>query len=207
MLVTDRHRCRPPGLLSAIAAAVAAGVDAVQVREKDLMADELYDLCLAVRMMTRGKCLMLVNERLDVALAVGADGVHLPERGLPIAALRPVTPAGFLLGRSVHSAEGASTAASAGASYVQLGTIFSTASKPGLQPAGPELVQAAVSTTKVPCLAVGGIDAGNAASVLAAGASGIAVVSAILQAPDIPLAVRLLRDSMRNEPLPRLPSN
>ncbi len=193
MLITDRQRRRPLPLLQAVDAAVAAGVDAVQLREKDLSARELYALAVELRRMTAGRCLLIVNSRMDVALAARADGVHLPEDGLPVRAVAALAPPGFLVGRSVHSVKDASAAANAGASYVQLGTIFETESKPGQAPAGLDLVRHATASLSVPCIAVGGIDAGNAAEVIAAGAQGVAVVGAILQAAVVGAAVAGLR--------------
>jgi thiamine-phosphate pyrophosphorylase len=193
MLVTDRHRCGPHPLIEAIDLAVAAGVDALQLREKDLEAGELYELALVCRRITAGRCAFVVNGRVDVALATGADGVHLPERGLPIEAVHRIAPAGFLVGRSVHSVSGALEAETQGAGYVQLGTIFDTDSKPGLESAGVELVRKTANAIHIPCLAVGGIDAQNAGTVLAAGAQGVAVVSAILGAEDVTGAVHSIR--------------
>lgn len=195
MLVTDRHRCRPAGLLPTVSEAVDAGLDAVQLREKDLETDDLYRLALELRRLTSGRCVFVVNGRLDVALAAGADGVHLPERGLPVQVVRRLCPPDFLVGRSVHSVEAAQEAERDGASYVELGTIYETASKPGLRPAGLDLVHSATANLRVPCLAIGGVDARNASDVLRAGASGVAVVSAILQAEDVGSAVRALRET------------
>jgi len=196
MLVTDRTRCGPQGLRAAVATAIDAGVDAVQLREKDLPVQDLYQLALLFRAMTRDRCALLVNDRLDVALAVKADGVHLPESGLPLAVAIRAAPPEFIVGRSVHGAEAAAIAQAEGASYVELGTIFETASKPGLAPAGLDLVRSATANLTVPCIAIGGIDAGNAGAVLAAGASGIAVVSAIQQAADVADAVGALRQAL-----------
>lgn len=196
MLVTDRHRCGPYPLLEAVEAAVAAGIDAVQLREKDLESDALYRLALEMRRLIRGRCLLIVNSRLDVALAVEADGVHLPENGLPVEVALRLAPTGFLIGRSVHSINGAWQAESTGASYIQLGTIFETASKPGQEPSGLQLVRSATAGLRIPCLAVGGIDAENAASVITAGAQGVAIVSAILQAQDVAAAVAGIRAAM-----------
>src|SRR6266516_4147846 len=101
MLITDRRRCDRLGLIEAVRLAVEGGVDAVQVREKDLDPDELYRLTLELRGIARGHCLLIINGRLDVALATAADGVHLPERGLPVEAALRLRPHGFLIGRSV----------------------------------------------------------------------------------------------------------
>ena len=195
MVITDRHRSRLP-LIQAIDQAVGAGVDAIQLREKDLDAAELYRLGLRLREITKGRCLLLVNDRLDIALAVEADGIHLPERGLPIESARRLTANGFLIGRSVHSTIAAQQAEATGADYVELGTIFATASKPGAPPAGVGVVQAATGVLRIPCLAIGGIDSSNTCDVVRAGASGVAVVGSILGARDIPTAVKELRETL-----------
>lgn len=198
MVITDRHRCRMP-LIQAIHQAVEAGVDAVQLREKDLDATELYQLGLRLREITKGRCLLLVNDRIDVALAVAADGIHLPERGLPIESARRLTPVGFLIGRSVHSTIAAQQAEASGADYVELGTIFPTASKPGAPPAGVSAIRAATGVLRIPCLAIGGIDSSNSCDALRAGASGVAVVGGILGAPDIRTAVQELRETLERD--------
>jgi thiamine-phosphate pyrophosphorylase len=196
MLVTDRHRCSPHPLMEAIELAVAAGIDALQLREKDLEAEQLYDLAVECRRITAGHCIFLVNGRLDIAQAAGADGVHLPEHGLPVQGARRLSGPGFLIGRSVHSASAAVEAEAAGADYVELGTIFATDSKPGLEPSGLGLVRETATRLSIPGLAVGGVDARNAPAVIASGASGIAVVSAILQAGNVGQAVANLRQSL-----------
>lgn len=186
-----------------MATAVASGVDAVHLREPDLPAGALYDLALTLRAVTRGSALLLVHDRLDVALAAGADGVQLGERGLPVAAARQVAGDRLLIGRSVHSAAGAAQAAAEGADLVLVGTIFASASHPDHSPGGVELIRAARSACTLPLIAIGGIDATNAAHALAAGADGVAVIRAILGAPAIAAAVveltRALGRSVREE--------
>lgn len=179
-----------------MAAAVAHGVDAVHLREPDLPAGELYELAAALRAVTRGRAMLIVHDRVDVALAVEADGVQLPERGLPVEAARRVAGTRLLLGRSVHSAEGAAQAAQDGADFVLLGTIFASASHPGHPPGGLDLVRAARAVCPLPLIGIGGIDATNAMHVLAAGADGVAVIRAILGADDIAAAARALRRAL-----------
>ncbi|MGI8553008.1 MAG: thiamine phosphate synthase [Dehalococcoidia bacterium] len=195
MLITDRARSRFP-IEEAVRRAVAAGVDAVQLREKAMEDGPLYQLATKLRRLTGGHCPLIVNGRLDIALAAGADGVHLPECGLPLEAARRLAPPGFLIGRSVHSTAAARAAEAEGAGYVQLGTIFATESKLGKEPDGLALVRNATSKLAIPCLAVGGITAANAHSVIAAGAQGVAVIGAILQQEEIETAVRLLRQAV-----------
>lgn len=196
-LVTDRARCRNRPLEEIVSQAVDGGVNLVQLREKDLAGGELYELALRLREVVRGRALLIVNERVDVALACGADGVHLPERGLPAAVVRPLVGEGLLIGRSVHSAEGAAEAEREGADFVQVGTIFATGSKPGVESAGLGLVSAARSALTLPVIAIGGIDAHNAAGVMKTGADGVAVISALMDAEDPAAAARELWDAVR----------
>ncbi|HLB29217.1 MAG TPA: thiamine phosphate synthase [Dehalococcoidia bacterium] len=203
MLVTDRRACKGRSLVNLVAAAVAGGVDAVQLREKDLPSGELWELAHKLRTVTRKRAILLINDRLDVALAVGADGVHLPEDGLPEVAARKLGGPDLLIGRSVHSVERARQAAQGGADYLVVGPIFPTASHPGIAPAGPDLLTEIRQAVSVGAhgdapllLAIGGISRDNVAQVVAAGARGCAVISAILGAPDPRRAARELKGAM-----------
>ncbi len=173
--------------------AVEGGVNVVQLREKDLTAYNLYELAAPLHAALRGRALLLVNGRIDVALAVGADGVHFPERGLPAKQACDMAKDVCIIGRSVHAPEVAVAAEADGADYVQVGTIYETGSKPGVEPAGLDLVTAVRDAVGIPVVAVGGIDATNAADVIAAGADGVAVIGAIMDAGDPAGAARELR--------------
>jgi thiamine-phosphate pyrophosphorylase len=181
-LVTDRRLVPEP--VAAVKAAVAGGVNLVQVREKDLSAGELLALVRRLRVEVGGRAKLVVNDRVDVALAAGADGVHLPEAGLPVAEARRLLGPGPLLGASVHSVRAAVAAERAGADYLIAGPIYPTRSHPGAPAAGPELVRQVRASTRLPVLAIGGITAANAAEARMAGADGLAVISAILAAVD-----------------------
>ncbi|MSQ33636.1 MAG: thiamine phosphate synthase [Dehalococcoidia bacterium] len=196
-LVTDRH-LRPQGdLVERVAMAVDGGVGMVELRERDLPAGELLALALRLREVTAGRALLVVNDRADVARACAADGVHLPEAGLTVAAARQIMGPGMLVGRSVHSAAGAREAAEAGADYLIVGTIFPSPSKPGVPPAGVALLEAVAAQVELPFLAIGGVTAQNAASVIVAGAWGAAVISAILASPAPGVAARELLRELR----------
>ena len=190
-LVTDRRRLSPSAgeeearacLLRQIAWAVAAGVDAVQVRERELEAAQLASLVTAAVALTRGTATrVIVNDRLDVAVACGADGVHLGGHSVPVGAARAIAPAGFLIGRSVHSLDEWRVHA-AGADYLIAGTVWPTESKPGqrtfLGPAGLAEIAAAAG---VPVLAVGGVTVERTAAVAASGAAGVAAVGLFMGA-------------------------
>lgn len=196
MLVTDRRLCWERSLLELVATAVDGGVSAVQLREKDLPAGEIWKLAGQLRDVTAGRALLIVNDRLDVALSVGADGVQLPENGLPVAAARQVSGERLLIGRSVHSAKGAAQAEREGSDFVVAGTIFATASHPDVLPGGVALLSSIRSSTKLPLLAIGGIDATNVGEVTAAGADGCAIISAIIAASDPRQAARELRATL-----------
>ncbi len=182
-LVTDRQEAR--GDLGPLAAAaVRGGVDVVQVREKGRSAQ---DVLAAVREVQQAladlPAMVLVNDRADVALAVGAHGVHLPGRGLPVAVARRLLPrqGGRLVGVSVHSLAEARQAA---------------AGKPGLPAAGLDALAAVVAAVDVPVLAIGGIDAQSVGRVLSTGCAGVAVIRALLQERDPERAARELRAAM-----------
>lgn len=195
-LVTDRQRLGESSLEAVVEEAVKGGVNVVQLREKDLPAGELLDLANRLRQATRGRALLVINDRLDVAVAAGADGVHLPENGLPEAVARRLLGRHAVIGRSVHSKEAAVEAEQAGADYVQIGTIYATQSKPELKPSGPKLVREVSAAVAVPVLAVGGVNPENAAEVIDAGALGASVISAVLGADDPQAAARQLVEAM-----------
>lgn len=196
MLVTDRARLRGRRLEDVASQAVDGGVDAVQLREKDLPGGDLYELATSLRAALGDRALLLVNERADVALAAGADGVHLPEHGLLGKAVREMVGEGCIVGRSVHSVDAAVRAEKDGADFVTVGTIYETASKPGAVPAGVELVGAVAEAVDVPVVAIGGITAENVAAVVQAGAGGVAVIGAIMDADDPKQAAARLRHAL-----------
>ncbi|OGO53434.1 MAG: thiamine-phosphate diphosphorylase [Chloroflexi bacterium RBG_16_68_14] len=196
MLITDRARLRGRSPEEVASQAVDGGVCAVQLREKDLEGGELYHLAVGLHSVLRGRALFLVNDRVDVALAAGADGVHLPEHGLPGRAVREMVGEACIVGRSVHSVEAAVRAEAEGADFVEVGAVYETASKPGAAPAGVELVRAVAEAVHVPVVAVGGITAEKVAEVVEAGADGIAVIGAILDADDLTVAAERLRRAL-----------
>jgi len=190
-LVTDRTACRSRSLEESIAQAVGAGVRLVQLREKDLSARELLQLGGSLLGPVRkGGAALVVNDRVDVALALGADGVHLGGGSLPVGATRRLVGSQMLVGVSAHSLEDAIRAEQEGANYVMLGTIFESRSHPGLKPAGLGLVSRVAGAVRIPVVAIGGINEMNAPSVVSAGAQGVAVISAILSAVDVAAATR-----------------
>lgn len=197
-LVTARRQCGGRSLESVVADAVEGGVGIVQLREKDLPPSQLYALALRLRDAISGRALLFVNDRVDVALACGADGVQLGEDALPLDAARAAARGGnLILSRSVHSAAGAAAAQTQGADLLTLGTIFPTGSHPGVQTGGLELVKEVAAAVRLPFLAIGGVKPDNAASLIAAGAAGAAVISAIAANPDPRAAASALTQNMK----------
>ncbi len=159
--------------------AVEAGVDVLQIREREVEARDLARLCREVVAIARGsRCRVVVNDRLDVALACGADGVHLRGDSIPPSIVRAVTPPGFLIGRSVHSEEEA--AALSGVDYLIAGTVWATDSKPGVPLLGPEGLASITRRVQVPVLAIGGVSLERLAAASAAGAAGVAAIGLFL---------------------------
>jgi thiamine-phosphate pyrophosphorylase len=190
-LITDRSRLGGRDLRDLVREAAEAGVDRVQVREKDLGGRALRALVGEVLAATAGTATrVLVNGRPDVAAAAGALGVQLPEEGLPVAEVKRAFP-DLVVGASRHSVEGARRAAAEGADFVLLGPIFATSGKEaralGLGP-----LREAAGSLGIPVHAVGGIGAGNARQVVNAGAQGLAAIGAFLDAPAAQV-VRALR--------------
>ncbi len=201
-LITDRRLAQD--LLARAAAAIAGlppGAVAIHLREKDLGGRELLALARAlVSVCHEGGQRLLVNDRLDVALAAGADGVHLPSDGVPPAEARRLLGSEALLGVSCHSADDVRRARSAGASYATFGPIHDTPSKrPFGPPKGVEALRAAAAIG-LPLFALGGITPGNAAEAMAAGASGVAVIRAWLEGPHPAAAVGALLAAVRRPP-------
>ena len=197
MLVSDRSLC--PDLVGAVEAAVTGGVDAVQLREKDMPSEELLPLARRLRQATGGRAvltgrqaLLLVNGPLAVALEAEADGVHLPEDAPPVE--RPQE--GFLIGRSVHSLAAARRAEAEGVDYLIAGPVYETGSHPDWEPAGLTLVEEIAAGVRTPTLAIGGIAVERVGEVVRAGASGVAVISAVLRQPDRQAAARGLRRAL-----------
>jgi thiamine-phosphate pyrophosphorylase len=177
-----------PDLEGLLEAAIRGGVDLVQIREKELPDRELLEcLELARRITARHRVPLVVNDRPDLAVLVEADYVHVGQDDLPVAAARRF---GLPVGLSTHSREQVDRA---DADYLGVGPVFATPTKPGRAGVGLELVRYAAARARVPWFAIGGIDAGNAAEVVAAGARRIAVVRAIAEAPDPERAAHALR--------------
>lgn len=197
-LVTDRRQTGGRPLAPLVGQAVAGGLRVVQVRERDLATRDLLDLsrelCGLVR--ARGGRVM-INDRVDLALALGADGVHLRSDSLPVAVARRLLGADRLLGVSAHSPDEVARAESDGADFVVLGPVYETPSKREYgPPIGLRPIEEAGRRCRIPVFAIGGITVGRVAEVRRAGARGVAVVSAILSAGSAESATRQFLDAL-----------
>lgn len=191
-LITDRHQTRGRPLPEVITAALRAGARAIQLREKDLETRPLLDLAQELCTMGQGYgARVLVNERLDVAWAARCAGVHLPAAGLPTAVARRLLGIDGLLGASAHSAEEAEQADAGGADFIVLGPLFQTPAKTAFgPPIGLRELERARARCRAPLFGIGGITKDRIADVLMAGARGVAVIRAVMEAEDVERATR-----------------
>jgi len=175
---------------------LAAGVGIVQLREKDLTDRGLYELAREFRRRTEAAgSLLIIDDRVDIALAAGADGVHLGQTDLPVGAAHRVAPE-LIIGASSHSLEEALAAQEAGAGYVNIGPIFPTATKPNAVFLGVEAIPRITPHLRIPWSTMGGINGGNIAQVVARGARHPAVMSAVTAAAEVMAAARALREAI-----------
>lgn len=178
-------------------AALAGGVSSVQVRDKGVPASDLLASALDIARLVRATdTRLLVNDRIDVALAVRAHGAHLAAKSLPPHVARALLEPWQLLGVSVHAVEEAVAAARAGADYVTFGHVYPTWTHEGIPARGVAALAAVVDAVDIPVLAIGGIDASRVAEVLRTGCAGIAVISAVLAADDPRAAAAELRAAL-----------
>ena len=196
--MTDRQQTAGRDLEEVLARALEGGVRAIQLREKDRDAVEVCRLGERLLARTRAAgAALIVNDRIDVAMAVGADGVHLTRKSLPPNEARVLVGPQMLLGISCHSLGDVTEAVDGGVDFLVLGPIYATASKaPYGPPLTPEIVRRARAFCPLPILAIGGIGPERVPEVMAAGADGVAAISAVLAAPDPTLATRELLEAV-----------
>ena len=197
-VILDRTAARGRDLEDLLERALAGGARMFQLREKAWPSGRLLPLAERLRERCRqARATFIVNDRVDLALAVGADGVHLGQEDLPPRAARPLLRPGMLLGLSTHSVAQARDAQAAGADYVAVGSMFPTGTKPDFELVGPDLVRRLRPEIHVPLVGIGGISADNVADVIRAGADGVAVIAAVCAAPDPAAATRGLLEAIR----------
>jgi len=185
-LITDRKLCPGGEIVETVARALDGGVRAVQLREKDLPGRELFRLAERMRRLTEGYgARLLINDRADVAMAIGADGIHLGVLSIPPREARRLLGAQAAIGCSAHNAEELREAEEGGADFVTFGPVYATPSKdPFGPPVGIPALASACRTAGIPVFALGGVGTGNLEEVVRAGSFGIALISGIVAAAD-----------------------
>jgi thiamine-phosphate pyrophosphorylase len=199
-VLVDPAAANGMSVLEQAARAIRGGATAIQLRSKAASVRELTAVGKALRNLCRDfDVLFIVNDRLDVALACGSDGVHLGQEDLPVDSAREIAPRGFVIGASAHDPEEARGAEKRGADYLGVGAVFPTMTKKNARFIGIEGLRAVVGSTTLPCVGIGGITALKAPEVLRCGACGVAVHSAVAQAGETGSAVREFRICMELE--------
>ena len=198
IVITDEAQAEPRDLLSVVEPALRSGAPSIQLRDKRRTIREILPLALRLRELTRQHdALLFINDRVDLALAVAADGVHLGPDDLPVASVRKVVPDSFYIGFSADDPVVARSAVTDGADYIGCGTIWPTHSKkdPG-RAIGLDGLRRVAEAVHVPVVAIGGVTIDRVGSLPATGARGAAVVSAVMSAPDPGAAVRHLLERL-----------
>lgn len=199
IVITDARLAQPRSIESVVRSALEAGAPAVQLRDKKATARDLFEQAVKLRDLTAAfGATLFINDRMDVALAARADGVHLGPDDMPLAAARRAAPASFLIGWSTDDPEEARSAAAQGADYIGCGAVFGTASK---DVAGEQIgvagLSRVVAATGLPVVGIGGVDVANVPEVARAGAAGAAVISAVMSADNVANAVTALLAAFR----------
>ena len=197
-LVTDRHQTNGRPLVPLLQRVLTAGVPAIQLRERDLSAKELVTLAREVQaVMASRRSQLLINDRIDVALALEGVGVHLRNNSLPVSVARQLLGAQRLLGISVHAVEEAVQVESQGVDYIVLGPIYETPTKQMFgPPLGLQTLEKACRLVRIPIIGIGGVTAARVREMRCAGAFGVAVITAVLGAVNVESAARELLDAV-----------
>jgi thiamine-phosphate pyrophosphorylase len=194
--ITDSKLSRA-GNFNDVSMAVACGVSVVQYRNKNAKTREMYEEAVCLREICRDT-LFLINDRVDIALAVNADGVHLGQSDMPCGAARRLLGEKKIIGITVHNLAEAVQAESIGADYLGVSPIFQTATKPDAgKPAGISLIEEIRAIVDIPLIAIGGIDHSNAIDVIRAGADGLCAISSVVAKEDVKAEIKKFQDSFR----------
>lgn len=194
-LVTDRTLMTAATVPECVEKAIQGGVTMVQLREKNLSARAFYETACAVLTVTKYYHVpLIINDRMDIALAVDADGVHLGQKDLPATVARKILGNNKIIGVTAPSVELAQQAKKDGADYIGVGAIFGTTTKSDAKRGSIELLRSIAHTVEIPIVAIGGINQTNVAQLCGTGVDGIAVVSGIVAQSDITAAARTLKE-------------
>lgn len=196
-VIVDRAASGNRNLGEIAAAAIRGGADVLQLRDKSASAKSLLETATLLRSVAQtGNVPFIVNDRIDVAMAVGADGVHLGQDDLPLEKARTIAGSSLLIGVSTHSIDQAMAAQEQGADYIGIGPVFPTPTKPDYESVGTLLVEAAAHRVRIPFVCIGGIDLGNVQQVMRAGGWCVAVVRAVCAAEPPDIATRDLKQAI-----------
>ncbi len=199
-IITDPSLSHGRSHVEVVRAAIAGGATAIQLRDKTATARQLIEAGHALRELTRAAGVtFIVNDRADVALALDADGVHVGQDDLPALDARRIVGPNKIVGVSAGTVAEANQAERDGANYIGVGSVYATSSKPDAgAPIGTEGLAQIARAVSIPVVAIGGVNADNAAACIAAGASGVAVISAVVSAADVVDATRRLKRRITN---------
>jgi thiamine-phosphate pyrophosphorylase len=198
IVITDRRQAAPRTIVDVVRAALLAGAPAIQLRDKQASARELAELAAMLLPFVRAEhALLFINDRLDVALAVGANGVHLGPDDIPLTTARRIAPPPFLIGCSTDDPTHARTLERDGASYIGCGAVFGSGTKDvGGERIGVRRLNEVARAVHIPVIAIGGVNTTNIREIARSSAAGVAVVSAVMAAPDPGDAVSVLLQAL-----------
>ncbi|KHD37731.1 thiamine-phosphate synthase [Clostridium acetobutylicum] len=197
-LVTDRKVLKERDLYKSIEEAIKGGVTLVQLREKEMSTLDFYESALKLKKITETyKIPLIINDRIDIALAINADGVHIGQSDMPLIKARELLGKDKIIGVSAHSIEEALEAERNGATYLGVGAIYNTSTKGDAQAVGLEELKNIKNSVKIPVVGIGGINEENANKVIETGVDGISVISGILSAQKIKDKARVMFDIVK----------
>ena len=195
-LVTDRALMSSSSLETAVEQAILGGCTMIQLREKDISSDEFYHLAVSIKSITdKYEIPLIINDRVDIALATGSAGVHIGQHDLPASIVRKIIPPDMVLGVSASTLQEAEKAVSDGADYLGVGAMFSTSTKTDADVVSMQTLLHIRKSVRIPIVVIGGIKKENASMFKAAGVDGLAVVSGIISQPDIRTSAQDLKKS------------
>lgn len=197
--VTDRELMHCDSVEHCVELAVKGGASVVQLREKDITSREFYETALRVHEVTKTAGVpLIINDRLDICMAVDAEGVHLGQKDIPCAEARKILGEGKIIGVSAARVDEAIKAQQDGADYLGVGAVFQTSTKTNTRPVTPEIIQGIRAAVDIPFVIIGGVNSHNIAQLSGLGFNGAAVVSAVAAKDDITAAAREMRTAIQN---------
>lgn len=195
--VTDRELMHCDSVERCVELAIRGGASVVQLREKDLSSRDFYETALRVHEVTKAAGVpLIINDRLDICMAAGAEGVHLGQSDIPCKIAREILGADKIIGVSSHNAEEAAKAQADGADYLGVGAVFATSTKTNTTPVTPEIIREVRAAVTIPFVVIGGVNERNIAQLGGLGFNGAAVVSAVAAKDDITGAARIMREAI-----------